>query len=305
MTYKELVVYSALETEDGKRGDAMLPIEVNEHTIGIVLKELVRRAIVVIRNERFSFEATVKQGYSGSMDDVFTSADTKAQAVFEKLIQETLPGVGLIGEEGLLIPCTIPGHDIYITIDPLDGTKAFVRRQSHGVSTMVALVMDGEVISAWVGDVNTLEIYGYRPGTDNVHRISQFEVSQRLNEIDRRVALHTQYILMRDASSIGHAAVARCALRFKSVHIDGSSIGTWFSRLWKGEYAAAVVDPGSETPWDSTPVIGISQKLGFIFMRPNAAGSFTQYKPALTKVVVPRKEQMLVVHESMAETFLL
>ena len=53
------------------------------------------------------------------------------------------------------------GEGSYITVDPLDGTKAFIRRQSHGVGTMVAMVEEGQVVSAYVGDVNTQEIYGF------------------------------------------------------------------------------------------------------------------------------------------------
>jgi len=53
--------------------------ELNGHAVGIILKELVRRAMTIIRNERQVFEATAKMGHSGNMDDVFTSADTNAQ----------------------------------------------------------------------------------------------------------------------------------------------------------------------------------------------------------------------------------
>jgi len=58
--------------------------ELNGHAVGIILKELVRRAMTVIRNERQVFEATAKLDRSGSMDYVFTSADTKAQEVYVK-----------------------------------------------------------------------------------------------------------------------------------------------------------------------------------------------------------------------------
>jgi hypothetical protein len=42
--------------------------ELNGHAVGIILKELVRRAMAIIRNERQVFEVTAKQGHSGSMD---------------------------------------------------------------------------------------------------------------------------------------------------------------------------------------------------------------------------------------------
>ena len=46
----------------------------NGHSVGRILKEAVRRAATVIRAERLTFEAHTKQSYSGTMDDVFTSA---------------------------------------------------------------------------------------------------------------------------------------------------------------------------------------------------------------------------------------
>jgi fructose-1,6-bisphosphatase/inositol monophosphatase family enzyme len=137
--------------------------ELNGHAVGIILKELVRRAMAVIRNERQVFEATAKQGRSGDMDDVFTSADTKAQEVYIKSLHECFPDYAIVAEEGGVAPriarSVRPGA--FFTVDPLDGTKAFVRRQSHGVG----LVEHGQVASAYVGDINTHEIYGYRPGS--------------------------------------------------------------------------------------------------------------------------------------------
>lgn len=279
----------------------MLPIEVNGPMVGIFLKEIVRRAMLEIRNQRYSFEATVKQGYSGSMDDVFTTADTNAQAIFEGLIRESLPGVGLIGEEGLSVPCTLEGVDAYITIDPLDGTKAFVRRQSHGVGTMVALVVDGEVVSAWVGDINTLEMFGYRPGGTKVHRISGFETAQNLSEVERATDPADCYVLLRDMPETW--PIEDTVARFRKSHVDGSSIGTWLARLWKGEYGAVIIDPSVETPWDSMPIIGISQQLGLTFMRPVAGFCWEEYQPPVTKETYERDHHLMILPKGMVEHF--
>ena len=60
----------------------------NGHAAGIILKEAVRRAILVIRNERQVFEVAGKVGYSGDLNDVCTSADHKAQAVYLRTLRE-------------------------------------------------------------------------------------------------------------------------------------------------------------------------------------------------------------------------
>lgn len=276
----------------------MLPIELNGPATGIILKELVRRAIVTIRNERFVFEANAKRGYGGSMDDVLTSADTAAQAVYLKSLAECFPGVGLIGEEdNLSTYCSIPGVDAYFTIDPLDGTKAFVRQQSHGTASMLAMVINGKVVSAWIGDVNTLELYGYRPGSEKVHRINEFERGQYLHKLARRTDLSQSYCLLRESLEQSPKPVLELARMCKKHHSDGGSIGTWLARLWKGEFACAIMDPGYATPWDDTPLIGISEKLGFVFLRSTESG-WIQYDPPLVTKVEERKFWTAVVHES-------
>jgi fructose-1,6-bisphosphatase/inositol monophosphatase family enzyme len=277
----------------------MLSIKLNDHAVGIVLKELVRRAIVTIRAERFKFEATAKVGYDGTMEDVFTSADTAAQAVYEHAFRECFPGVGMIGEEESPdIPCTLDDVNAYFTVDPLDGTKAFVRGQSHGTATMVALVVNDEIVSAWIGDINTQEIYGYRPGSEKVHRISEYEVSQYLHTGEFQQDISKSYLLLRDSLEGAPEQVRSLAVSFKKYHTDGGSIGTWMARLWKGEFAGAVLNPAHQTPWDDTPIIGISQKLGFVFLRSDGDSSWEQYQPDLVREVGERPYWTAVIHES-------
>src|SRR5262249_16949173 len=156
--------------------------ELNGHAVGIILKELVHRAMTIIPNEPQDFDATAKQCHSGNMDDVFTSADTKAQEVYIRSLRECFPDYAIVAEEGGTVPLAAGPvrSGAFFTVDPLDGTKAFIRRQSHGVGTMVALVEQGQVVSAYIGDINTHEIYGYRPGSRTVHPISHYQITQHL-----------------------------------------------------------------------------------------------------------------------------
>ncbi len=280
--------------------------KLNEHAVGIILKELVRRALTIIRNERFAFEATAKNGYGEEeMNDLFTTADTKAQAIYEKSLRECFPDFGIIGEESLNKKCEIVGRDIYFTVDPLDGTRAFVRKQSHGISTMISLVVDTEVVSAWIGDVNTLEVYGYRPNTNSVHRISAFDVSQHLNDINRKIDIKESFLLRRNFPKNTSELEDKTNKLFKDIHIDGGSIGTWFSRLWKGEMNVLLLDPSFETPWDSTPIYGISKKLGFVFLKPDESGEkWMEYDSGLTKEIYKREFPTLVIHKDILNDFL-
>lgn len=269
---------------------------VNGHAVGRILKEAVRRACVAIRNERDRFEAQSKLHYSGTMDDVVTSADLKAQEIYERTFRECFPDCGIIAEELGLVIAPKNGCTAYFTVDPLDGTKAYVRRQSHGVSTMVALVDCGRVIAAYVGDVNAEEVYGFRPGSDFVHRITRLDNFERLNDVEawKRSVFETTALLRHPFEE--HAPQTQAMIkRFRTYEVMGSSIGTWSARLWKGEVGALVLKPGYETPWDDTPVAGISRKLGFEYLR-FENGSWATYEPELRTVTTAREHDVLIVH---------
>lgn len=268
----------------------------NGHAVGIVLKELVRRALTTIRNERQVFEVTGKAGHSGRMSDVFTSADRKAQEVYLRSLGECFPDCGIVAEEDKVSVAPRNGCTAWFTVDPLDGTKAFIRRQSNGVGTMIALVDGGEVLSAYIGDVNTQEIYGYRPGSPRVYRISEFETAERLAHEPRPLA--EQYILLRDPERAYGDASRMLLARFKSFEIEGGSIGIWLARLWKREVGAALLPPAWETPWDAAPVVGISRRLGYVHLRPGQDGAWQRFEPAIAPVVSRREHDLLIVHEA-------
>jgi fructose-1,6-bisphosphatase/inositol monophosphatase family enzyme len=287
-------------------------LEPNVHSIGRLMREAVRRAIVAIRAERFIFESEAKIGYSGQANDMVTSADKKAQEIYIRLLSESFPGYGIIAEEdSLKIPCTHPTiHDIYFINDPMDGTKAYGRRQSHGVGTMLALVWGDEVIAAYVGDINTQEIYGYRPESVNVWRISEGEKFEPLS-ISTKKAMREQYVLFFRAphesslfcqkliGAIGHNPL------FKGLLIMGGGIGVNMAQLWKEEIGGVVLPPFVDTPWDIAPVIGISKKLGFVFYRFSDKDG---EEPEIFDYLPPREKrernfEILVIHKSRKREF--
>jgi fructose-1,6-bisphosphatase/inositol monophosphatase family enzyme len=266
----------------------------NGHAVGRILKEAVRRASVAIHSERFLFTHESKQGYSGAMDDVVTNADRKAQEIYLRTFRECFPRCGVIAEEEELLIEPSGGCTAYFTVDPLDGTKAYVRQQSHGVATMVALVDGGEVLSAYVGDINAEEVYGFRPGSEHVHRVSRLDTFKTLSpaapdEADPFAAA----VLLRDPIHKYAPETQALIARFRDYEVMGSSIGTWTARLWKGEVGALFMSKGNETPWDSTPVNGITRKLGFEFLRHQ--GAWDRYEPEVPRTVSKRMHDVAVV----------
>lgn len=273
--------------------------EINGHVVGRVLKEAVRRAMVAIRAERTIFEATAKAGHSGTMDDVFTSADTKAQDIYLRTLRECFPHCGIIAEEDSLRIDPTGDCTAYFTVDPLDGTKAFVRRQSHGVGTMIALIDQGEVISAYIGDINTEEVYGYRPGSEKVHRITRLDTFEQLG-FHRSWDDGNQYALLRDPLKAYSGPIAETLNGcFHSHQIDGGSIGIWMARLWKREVSAVFLPEGYETPWDAAPLIGISRMLRYQYLRPTPDNKRWEcFDPPVTASKYLRRHDTLIIHDS-------
>ncbi len=266
------------------------------------LKEGIRRVIEFANQDPRLLEAHQKLGYGGKLDDFATNLDIGAQEIFVKLIREDFPLFGIIAEEGgLYIPSRHADHDIYVVCDGIDGTKALIRRQSDGIGTMVAVVCDGVIIAVYVGDIRTKEIYGYRPESDKVHRIHGYNKSEEL-AINPSLLLHEQYVQLRDDQSI-HSQLIQDLVRrgsgpFKSIEIRGGSIGIMMARLWKGEIGAVVLRPEVRTPWDETPIVGISQKMGFVFLRLED-GVFVQDELRPIKTVQPSEaKELLVIHRS-------
>ena len=275
----------------------------NPHVVGTLMKEAVRRAMVAIRAERFSFEARVKGvGPRGSVDLV-TTADQAAQRVFVKLLREWFPTFGVVAEEDhLSVPCTEPERNLWFSVDPLDGTKAFVRRQSHGIGAMISLVNDGVVVAACVGDVMTQEVYTTRPESEQVYRISEFGFAESL-ELDPERTLGEQWLQLRERPSHHSAMVAAMVAGpeplFSGYEITGGSVGISMARLWKSEMSAEVIRPGRANPWDLCPVAGICTKLGFLFVElEDETGTCQVVPPPIAPGPLTLEREILVVHRS-------
>jgi len=277
--------------------------QLNGHSVGTLMKEAVRRAIVAIRGQRFTFEATAKSIRADGGLDFVTTADHAAQAVFVELLREWFPSFGIVAEEdALAVPCTHPSHDLWFTVDPLDGTQAFIRRQSHGIGTMIALVCDGVVQAACVGDVMTQEVYATRPGASHAHRISEFGFAERL-AVDGERPLATQWLLLRDRihrySELVHALADEQEGLFASVETSAGSIGIAMARLWKGEVGAMVLGPiPLATPWDLYPIVALCDRMGFVFRAINQDLTLTPWVPRIAASGCPIPHETLVVHES-------
>ncbi len=271
--------------------------------IGKEMQVMVRKAIKIIQDESHNLIVKEKRAYDVQKTDCATNGDKEAQAMYIGEIQRLFPTFGIIAEEQeLTIPCTHRYHDIYFTVDPLDGTKAYARGQSHGVGTMIALVIDGNIEAAYIGDANTGEIYGYTTADKKGYAGRQRFGKENPLAPDINRPLIEQYIFLRDAPHTHPPQIqklyrpVKASGAFKEIEVGGGSIGTLMARLWKGELGAVCINPHFETPWDLTPVLGITDRLGFVFLTFTENGLRVS-KPRLITKVTRDKHFRLIVHK--------
>lgn len=282
-----------------------IPSTLNLKSIGNKMQVMVLAAIQIIRKHAHNPTPVPKHSYGqeadDAPDDMATQGDIEAQAAYQELItaDPEFVGFGIIGEEGLNRPGTHLTRNIYFTCDPVDGTKAYDRKQAHGVGSMLALVCDGEVIAACIGDANNGETYLWTKGGPVIRR--RFGVDEELKLGAK--TLKKQYVLLRARMSKHDPLIVNMAEAegenqlFKDVEIGGGSIGLHMARLWIGEVGATILNQKFVTPWDDTPVNAISRALGFVHLDfEPATGEFTEYEPALLTEVTPRHRTTLIIH---------
>lgn len=95
-------------------------------------KKLIRKAY-----EAQGFNITIKGDYTP-----VTEVDVNVETLIRSIIIENFPEHGMWGEEGGMIN---PESDYQWLVDPIDGTKAFIRRRPF-FSTQIALMYKGEMI---------------------------------------------------------------------------------------------------------------------------------------------------------------
>ncbi len=273
----------------------------SNEAVGVLLREMVRRAIESIQSNQLNFETSEKSSPYRPGRDFVTTADLAAQDIYVGMITTCLPGIGIIAEEdGLRVKSTLP-KPLWITVDPLDGTQAFIRGQSHGIGTMVALVDEDNVLAAYVGDAITREIYGFAPGSEEVYRVSRYSAQFRLT-IEEDRGLGEQHALLHNEPREFSSAAQRLFLEpphrvFTAFEITRGSIGMEFTRLWKGEVGGIFVRPGPTTPWDFNPIFGISRQMGFRFLRISDDG-LDEIDIPILRDIGSLDHELLVVHES-------
>ena len=273
-----------------------------------VVEQIRAKLYVEVLFEVKDIKDEVKDTKDDKRTDFVTEVDRAAQDTYLRQLGECFPDFGIVAEEfGYRTPCYVKDHEIFFTIDGIDGTRAFLDQRSKGIGTAIALVYDGEVIASYTANVLTNELYYYRPESDNTHRLGDFG-QRRLLQIDARKRLFNQDVLLRNGPTHYSPLVQRMARGgregglFEDVQIEGGSIAVFMMRLWNGDVGGVVLHVGSQKPWDIVPVIGLSWRLGFVFMRIESEGNaLTEFEPTVSMETVLWNHETLIVHKSRLE----
>lgn len=275
-------------------------------TLGEFMLRMTKQAIKIAQEEAATFSRIVKTSYSGVDDDLVTSADLKIQAFHVPEIKEWDAAGGLIGEEKALRVEPENGFLLgrYFTDDPVDDTKAYGRRQSTGVSSMLAHVDRGNVDAVCLGDINTGEIYQFAPDLPPTR--TRFGVQTPLQP-NIEAKLGQLYVLLDNPPDVFPGVLQKMIRKdkggiFKDMEVTSGSIGITVARIWKGEVGMIVMKPNSfNTPWDSTPLIGMNKILGIKHLRLDPVTlEIYEFEPELP-LEVKRKEYVeILVHETRA-----
>lgn len=255
----------------------------NSYQIGQTLITIVKRmqSSILQYMQEFNPDQDIvgKDDAEGTSDaDITTVIDTRAQKVCIDIAEKTWgPELGIIAEEsgdGCLDfrQSAYTDCEACLTIDPLDGTRAFVNGGSTAVGIILSLTIDGETVGSVVCNIATKEIY--LQGNNGYPYQQAFFGSQlRMqcsNELSYEEFCDTHCIAQQNLTSRGYNDCVRFLLQdsrlekpglYKRSEVVSGSTALNFARLWKGEVSTMIV-PGkrTDTPWDMNAIFAINQQ---------------------------------------------
>lgn|GEM_PF-2263950 len=239
----------------------------------------------------------------------YSIVDLAAQEAFIRTMAKKFPTIGWYCEENnFVMACEMEGHDVRIVLDPIDGSMSEIRNDGFGVGTMAALVIDGEIVASYVGDVDRASIVGFGPGSPDVFlwRDAHFD-DQGVNLTKRRFAAvplcNHKVLLRREADEYEwpFSRVLRSTAfggAFSRALIMSGSLGLNFTHLWRGGVAAVALPRREQVdPWDAIPLIGINRRMGMTYVSVRGRTLF-EFEPRITFNAVAQPKDVIVIHSS-------
>jgi 3'(2'), 5'-bisphosphate nucleotidase len=133
-------------------------------------------------------------------DSPITRADRLADNVIEKILKHNFPDIVIVSEEGICDLTSAMG-DIYFLVDPLDGTKEFIKKTGE-FTVNIAVILNGKAELGVVYVPVTKELY-YRDldGLSYLERdVNDFRVRGERTRISCRTADMVNLSVVRSVS---------------------------------------------------------------------------------------------------------
>lgn len=122
---------------------------VDPEKVAKIIAEISEREIMPRYQQLEAHEIEQKSG----PNDLVTVVDHAVEGALEHALKDVLPEATFIGEEGAAaaphIVSALEGEGTYWVLDPVDGTRNFVRGVDE-FGVIVALVRNGETIMGWI-----------------------------------------------------------------------------------------------------------------------------------------------------------
>lgn len=154
------------------------------------LCNIIRRIAVEAGELILEYYDGVRDMESTSKDDgsPVTVADQEAERLIEKRLEESVPGIPMIGEEAFAAGrrVDLKTHDYFWLVDPLDGTRAFVAGEGD-FTVNIALIHKGQPILGVIYTPEKGELYaGYINEDGTMRSFRYFEESETEKDMRTR-----------------------------------------------------------------------------------------------------------------------
>ncbi|MGL4758112.1 MAG: inositol monophosphatase family protein [Patescibacteria group bacterium] len=261
-------------------------------TIDLTLLEACTNASVEITNP-LNLEINEKASDSKDFDQV-TSADIKAQDIIFKILKIIFPSAFVIGEESDFQD--IPDVDgLIFTIDPIDGTKEFIRGGNE-VSIMIAAIFKQKVIASIIYNPFSGEYIQLKAEDGKVYRNRANVLSKVEFKLpDRKFGLlSNDFFAQPQIAKLSYIAGGDKAF-FKNHTIISGSYGTSVARLITSQISTYITKPNKINPWDEVPSIGMLIALGFkYYVLDEDQGIWKEYEPFFSLIPYRRNSWVLI-----------
>lgn len=121
------------------------------------LRRINSESLNIVSDWRSSQKRILDKVNANGVHDVVTEVDLAIEELTKKILEETIPGVQVFGEESFKQDFSITNDSFYIVVDPIDGTKEFIKGSSDW-SISICAVKNGTpvVASVYMPDRNEL-----------------------------------------------------------------------------------------------------------------------------------------------------